>query len=136
MAIFLDSLKGIVFADSVMMRDYSLSLFAAFLGVCYDISNTYGKISNAIWNNADVEDVFRRVYRDKVDEKFVKKCIDVDDGLNPFNKKAESKSQMEKDCSINQMLTLRYKNLNCSEDHWRQALKMVDTLYPFVGECC
>lgn len=133
-AIFLDSLKGIVFADSVMMRDYSLSLFAAFLGVCYDISNTYGKISNAIWNNADVEDVFRRVYRDKVDEKFVKKCIDVDDGLNPFNKKAESKNQMEKDCSINQMLTLRYKNLNCSEDHWRQALKMVDTLYTHLLE--
>lgn len=131
---FLDSLKNIVFADSVMMRDYALSLFAASMGVCYDTSNVNSKIKSAIWDNAEVVDLFRRVYRDNINDKFVKRCIEVKDDVNPFTSFKEPKTQLEKDCLLNQILTWRYRYLNCSEDRWYQALKMIDTLYTHLLE--
>lgn len=128
-ATFLDSIKDIVFADSKMMRDYAVSLFAAFLGVCYDTTRTYQKIKSAIWNNDDVADLFRRVYEGKNDAKIIKNCIEDEMTLNPFDIRDKPKSQLERDCWFNQMLNRRYKYLYCSEDRWHQALQMVDSLY-------
>ena len=117
---FLNDMKGIVFADSIMMRRYALSLFAASIGICYDTTNTYQKVKDVLWSDDAVIEIFKRV------------------GRLPFHPMRSQHQQADTATDNSQhLLTFfnkRFRFLNCSEDRWSQAFSLVDSIYSSVLE--
>lgn len=147
---FLEPLKDIVFADMAMMHDYASSLFASSLGVCTDpLDATDKDVRPEIWDEKDLKNVFKRVYGNFVDSTFNEKCTAAIDeecvvDLSAASKAKTlkkcvakrvlkssdpSKSRFENDCRLNQKLLRGYRNLKCSENQWKNAKGIVDTLY-------
>lgn len=130
---FLGSLKDIPFADSVMMRDYITSLFAASMGVCYDTSNTYTLVKEVAWGDEEMVELFKNTYKDAFDSSLIDRCIkakDVKFALKkPFSKNAALKKKLESVCNLNRELTRRFKYVNCTDARWSWANEKVKMLY-------
>lgn len=117
---FLNNMKGIVFADSMMMRRYALSLFAASLGVCYDTSGTYQNVKDVLWTDSEIEDLFRTNNKLPV---------------YPTKKQAQQKDAVLDNAQrLLSLLNKRYRFLTCSEDRWSHAFSLLDTLYSSLLE--
>lgn len=117
---FLNNMKGIVFADSAMMRRYALSLFAASLGICYDTTSTYQKVKDVIWSDEEVLQLFKRVPR------------------LPFysttTQRQQTNNRAEKAQRLLTFFNKRFRFLNCSEDRWIHAFSLIDSIYNLVLE--
>lgn len=117
---FLNNMKGIVFADSAMMRRYALSLFAASLGICYDTTSTYQKVKDVIWSDEEVLQLFKRVR-----------------WIPPHPMRNQNQQANTATNNSQQLLTFfnkRFRFLNCSEDRWSHAFSLVDSIYSYALE--
>lgn len=131
---FLHDLQGIVFADSVMMRRYALSLLAASLGVCYEGNGPYDKISSVSWEENEVEDLFRLKYKSKFRESIQSMCFgSVEPSMDVFKKFRENMNKdtvgIYKDCFRYRTLKRRFISNRCSDDRWNFSFDLVDSLY-------
>ncbi|PWJ59135.1 hypothetical protein BGX12_14317 [Fibrobacter sp. UWR4] len=111
---FVENLKVGPFIDSNSMHRYALSLFAASLGICYDTVNAYDKIKDVLWSDVDFDDLVRRLHDNNWYGAMHKKGTDL---------------CLDSIRHIKRRLDRRYRFMNCSEDRWKNALVLLDTLY-------
>jgi len=132
----LHNMKGVVFADTVMMRRYAVSLLAASLGVCYDESNSYDKVQNVLWSD-DMAKEFPLA--EKIKQRFKGRCSDdrwstafwASDLLYRKKFKASVDASTQKVTPFNEEIPVKWNANGCGCSLYKELNGNVYAIYPY-----